>query len=446
MHQIDVPPRPDARAATPDRGRLLRWAIPLLLAVGLALRLTWVLHGRLKPTPSEMFNISRAFATTGRLADAYGPGRGSTAHALPVTPWISGTVYRLLGVGTQPAELALSFLALAFVGISFLALNEAFRSLQVPRFARLGALAILALAPLNFALETVEFRVWEGGEAAAGLALVLWAVLEFDAAETRVSWMSLALLAAASAFLAMISQATALAGFGLVGLLSFRQRGIRGLAGAAALCALFLAAVSLPWALRNQAVLGEMIWSRTNFGFNLAIGFHDGALHPADPRAAFLDRLRAVDPYQSPEALKQLKAIGGEAAYSRLWTARTIAWIEQHPFDALQLAVRHFVDFYFPARWEWNVYSDRGQGAGLKQALLWAMSLLAFCSLAARITARDWRYLYVATALALVAAPYVLVQPVLRYRYPIVGVLVFLTVDVLCRAAAALLKRRNAGG
>jgi hypothetical protein len=61
--------------------------------------------------------------------------------------------------------------------------------------------------------------------------------------------------------------------------------------------------------------------------------------------------------------------------------------------------------------------------------------------LGAQLAGRNWRYLYVAAALFLPMLPYILGEPVLRYRYPIGGVLVFLTADMVWRTMQAASKR-----
>jgi hypothetical protein len=435
LDQTDPPLLPPPPPEQADHGA--RWIIAALLAAGAAVRLAWTIRGRLTPTPSEMFNISRAFATTGRLADAYAPGSGLTAHGLPGMPLAAGSVYRLLGVGTPAAELTLSLIALLLVGAALIVLDDAFRRLGAPRLARLCAIAVVALAPLNIASEMVEFRVWEGAVTTLALAVMLRAALALDAAKARPSWTALAAFAAGAALMGMVSQPAALIGFGLLGLLALRRRGIGALVAMAVASAVLLAAVSLPWALRNQAALGERVWGRSSVGFNLAIGFNDRALDTAHPKAEYLKRLDEVDPYQSAYALQQLKAAGGEVAYDRLWKARTYAWIGRRPVDAVRLIIRHLAQFYFPPRWFWTVYSDRGGGGvAIKQALVWGLSLLGLAGLGVELVRRNWRYLYVAAALALATAPYLLAQPMLRYRYPTYAVLLFLTAGLVCRIIA----------
>ena len=202
--------------------------------------------------------------------------------------------------------------------------------------------------------------------------------------------------------------------------------------------ALFLV-ISLPWALRNEAVFGERVWTRSSFGISFAVGYHDGAISPSDPGKLYPDRLKEVDPFLSPETLAKMRAAGGELGWDRLLIARTEQWIREHPVGALKITARHFWEFYFPPRWIW--LPDIGIIAVFEQAIMWIIAAIGFVGLGARIAGRDWRYIYVAAALLLPMLPYALVQPVVRYRYPIDALLVFLAADMLWRTFAALLKR-----
>ena len=67
--------------------------------------------------------------------------------------------------------------------------------------------------------------------------------------------------------------------------------------------------------------------------------------------------------------------------------------------------------------------------------MLQTFTVLGFAGLATGLACRDWRYIYVAAALVLPMLPYVLGQPLGRYRYPVDGLLVFLAADFISRAA-----------
>jgi hypothetical protein len=417
----------------------MRLATAGVLILGAAVRFAWVFHDGFGVIPSEGFFEAAALATKGEMADAYGPGTGLTAHLSPGMPLLVGTIYRLLGVGTPIAEFALSCLSLAFIYIGFLALDAAFERLNVAPIPRIGAIVVLALIPLDIFFEMKGFRHWEGAIAAAGIALYLARSLELDALEGRPGWLDLGLMACAGGVLSLFSLPAALACYGMLGWLALRKRGWLGLVGTAAASTALFIAISYPWALRNEAVFGERVWTRSSFGFNFATGYHDKAVSPSDPRKAYMDRLDEVSPFLNPEALANMKAAGGELAWNRLWIARTEQWIGRHPVSALKITARHVWEYYFPPRWMW--YPDTGIIAVFEQAIMWIIAFIGLVGMGARISGRDWRYLYVAAALFLPVLPYSVVQPIIRYRYPIGALLVFLAADMVWRTSAFLLKR-----
>jgi hypothetical protein len=415
------------------------WTIAGILILGGTVRFAWVFLNGFDVIASEGFYEAAAFATKGELAEAYGPGTGLTAHLSPGMPLLVGTIYRWLGVGTPVAEFTLSCLSLAFVYISFLALDAAFRRLGVAPIARIAAIAVLALIPLNIFFEMRGFRHWEGSLAAAAIALFLVRALTLDARDGRPSWLDLGLLAAGGGLVSLFSLPAALACYGMLGWLGLRRRGWIGLAGTAAASLALFCLISYPWALRNEAVFGEKVWTRTSFGMSLALGFHDTTIGPSDPRKVFYDRADEVLPFLHPEVIAKMKTAGGELGYDRLWRARTEEWIRQHQVGALEIAARHVWEFYFPPRWMW--YPDSDREAAVKQALMWAIAFMGFVGLGARLAGRDWHYFYVAAPLFLLMPPYALTEPFLRYRYPISGLLVFLAADVAWRALGFALKQ-----
>jgi hypothetical protein len=128
----------------------------------------------------------------------------------------------------------------------------------------------------------------------------------------------------------------------------------------------------------------------------------------------------------------------GEAAYSRLLTARTLEWIRQHPLASLGLAARHVWEFYIQPRWMWGPYVGF---AVVKQGLTWISAILGFAGLVMGLARSGRRYVYVAAGLLLTMLPYITCQPILRYQYPVLGLLVFLAADALSRAASFLSNR-----
>ena len=269
--------------------------------------------------------------------------------------------------------------------------------MSVAPLARIGAIALLCLLPFHMSLEMGEFQYWEGSLAAAGIAVCLARSLRLDDAKGPTSWFDLRVLAVGVGVLRLFSEAGALACYGIIGWLALQTRGWLGFAGTAAISAILLAAILYPWALRNEAVFGEKVWTRTAFGINFAQGYHDKALDRADPRKVFNDRLDEVSPFTGPAALAEMRRVGGEAAYSRLLTARTLEWIHKHPLASLGLAARHVWEFYMQPRWMW------GSNVGLavvKQGLAWTSTILGFAGLVMGLARSGRRYVYVAAGFA----------------------------------------------
>ncbi len=285
--------------------RTMRLYVTGVLILGAVLRIAWVFHEGFDVIPSEGFYEAAAFGSKGELSDAYGPGSGLTAHLSPGMPLLVGTIYRCLGVGTPMAEFALSCVSLAFVYISFLALDAAFRRLGVAPIARIAAVAMLALIPLNIFFEMRGFRHWEGSFAAAAIALFLARALALDARDGGSSWLDSGLLAAGGGLVSLFSLPAALACYGMLGWLGLRRWGWIGLVGTAAASVALFFLISYPWALRNEAVFGEKVWTRSSFGFNLALGYYDGAISPSDPIKALNDRCGPSSPVSPSRSNRQ---------------------------------------------------------------------------------------------------------------------------------------------
>ena len=440
-------PRPNVqsrrpRKALPRKG--LRLALVLaVIALGVALRFLWLAQDdRIAPRVTESQQVGVSLATTGRFADTFPPGSGPTAHLTPVMPGIIATVYRTFGVETVASEYVLAGIAIGLGALAMLLAYLIFRELGAPRFARIGALLFVALAPIQFALEASELRVWESPLALSGCLAILLAVLRLERRE-RIGFGVYAALALAVALLFFTSPVMGLAGAGVYGLLLLRRARFIEMIGAGALLASALVAVHLPWALRNERAMGEMIWTRSNFGLELALSNHPAAVDPKDGKAVYIARLHEIHPFADPIGYRKMVEAGGELAYFKALGDETRAWIASNPGDAARIWARHLGEYYFPPMWFWHTWGTGGPGMELRQALIWAIAALALGSLPF-LSRRDPRYLYVACVVFVPALPYIIVQPILRYRYLISTVMVFLAADGSIRLFTGLRRRWKA--
>jgi len=413
----------------------LVWA---LLGLGGLWRLAWVLSGgRLAPLRSEVRNVALTYARTGQLADAFGYGTGPTAHVAPTMAIYEGLVYRYLGSTTQ-AELFLAVVAILLACASFYFTYRAFRLLAVPPLWALAGLAAACLIPLNAMIEVRQLRGFEGMLATALSTGILWWILAL-ARRPEVKVLALIPLALVMAFLALTTQAAALGVYGAAGLLVLlRVRWLKwpaaGLVFAGAL-AVFLG----PWAMRNERAMHHPILTRSNFGLELSQAYYPGAVHPANALLEFKRRHREMHPMASPEAVRELRRVG-EVEYAASQGREAMAWIKANPADAATIAVRQFRNYWFPDPWLWQAFDqDVKAQYRMKSYFLWVVTVLGLLGLMSGL-ARDLRtWIYVAPALILPSLPYILTQPVIRYRYLVSTLLFFLAAEAvrrLCEFAA----------
>lgn len=414
-----------------------------LLALGALWRLVWVLGGgRLAPLRSEVRNVALTYARTGQLADAFGYGTGPTAHVAPTMAIYEGLVYRYLGSTTQ-AELFLAVVAILLASASFYFTYRAFRLLKTPPLWALAGLAAVCLIPLNAMIEVRQLRGFEGMLATALSTGILWWILAL-AQRPRLTALSLFPLALVMAFLALTTQAAALGVYGAAGLLvllrvRWTQWPLAGLVFALAL-AIFLG----PWALRNERAMHHPILTRSNFGLELSQAYYPGAVHPANALLEFKRRHREMHPMASPEAIRELRRVG-EVEYAAAQGREAMAWIHSDPKGAATIAVRQFRQYWFPDPWLWQAFDqDVKTQYKMKSYVLWLVTAFGLLGLASGLARDLANWIYVAPALILPSLPYILTQPVIRYRYLISTLLFFLAAEFARRVVETLAGRRSA--
>lgn len=424
----------DGRGASVTRREFV-----LLVTIGVGLRVIWLVLVGAWTDPidlGEATNASLAFARQGMIADAYFTGQGPTAHLLPTMIVIAGTIERLMGPESAAANVALGLWALMQVFGGFILTTLLFRRLGAGRATLLAGLGVLCLVPVHVASEAADFRVWEGA-------------LAYDLAAANLLWMGVlrgratvatrdlaigAVLAAAAFFVNPPAGLAACAAWAVFALLRFSiAQSVR----LALLTALATAAMIAPWAMRNQAVLGETVLLRSNFGLELALANYDGALDPASPREAGIARANAV--HQTRE---RFHAAGGEVAYSRAVGAATMRWIAAHPRDFFRLTVRHYRQFYVPDTWmEDGTNWDRAKRFRIRGfQFAGIMGLIGLC-FGLRRHGSD--YLPLAVYMIVAGFPYAVVQPLPRYSYIIYPLLVFLAAQLVVHLSAWLWRARQ---
>ena len=418
------------------------WAPAALIAAGVAIRLVWsttvnfvhILRG-------EANNVALSIARHGTFADAFRPGQGPTAHLSPVVPFVAGMIYRVALPGTPLGDALIVFWSLTPVVISWIALYRIFGLLGLTRSGRLGALAVLTLIPVNAQFETVQFGVWEGGLGVALAYLSLWQVLILNTT-IRITLGRFAALALLAAITLLVSPPLGIAVFICGVILTVTRTSPRRWPAIGALATLVTVVVIAPWTIRNIVVMHAPIILRDNFGLEFSQAYYAGVEVPGDPFIKFKTRHFTIHPYW-PLGYAALKTAGGEVAYASALGRTATAWVVTHPVTAIDVAAGHLRDFLFPPRWYWAwLVKQPGKATQAKLIFAWLVSVLGLIGLFAGWLRCGRRYAYVVAMTLLPIAPYLLVEPTLRYRYLIGNLLVF-NAAWLIQAAVADFRLRS---
>jgi hypothetical protein len=416
----------------------------LILLAGVVLRLAWLFTGgHTAPLGGESQNVAVSLATGHGFANAYTPTSGPTAHLSPTTPLLPAAVYALFGPLTPTSEVILSVISILVTAGGIALLYDCMKELGADVVPRLAAVFLAALFPFQFALEVVEFRTWEAGFATLCAIAILLAALRSDRA-TGLPWPRLFLFAVACGALAMISPGPALASAAVFGMLLLRRGKIVQWPVGVAVVVATTVALSIPWALRNEQVMGERIWMRSTAGIQKAMTYADGVL-TEDPSKFYNERHRALMPVY-PDNYQRLVAAGGELAYFDGLGEQADAWIKAHPEALPHIWLRNLRDFYLPPERFYNRFGAKAQMGELRRQLTAGLSILGLATLLALIPTRHWRYLYPAALVAVASVPYILTYPLMRYRYIISYLLIFLALDGLWRIATLIRTRTTNRG
>ncbi len=412
------------RAAPSSREPLI--VILMLICGTLARSLDMSSGNNWSPIHTESYNVAKSLAATGRFADPFGYPSGPTAHVGMLTPLPSAFVFWLFGGDSPYAEFVLSCWAGSLVCLSIWLCWRLALVLEAPRAARLAAVAVTALAPLQFRLEMSEDRSWEINLATVVLIWVLLKLAESDIDVLRRR--SLVLIGASTGFLFILNPASGVGAILSVALFLKLRVPFRQLWIAPLFMVLVGGSLAGFWAERNMRELGAPIFLRDNLGLELALSNYPGALH-ADPKGAYLRRFEAIHPMAMVAG--ELEAKGGELAYYRALGQQVRNWVAAHPWDFLSLCGKRLIEFFLPPQWFWFILwgiPARVHLLALRQLLVWAAALGGLATLFV-MAPRQRSYAYILLAILGCSAPYIVVQPTLRYRYMISALLIFCALD-----------------
>lgn len=377
----------------------------------------------------EAMNVAVALGEGRGFAGAYGAGHGATAHLLPAGPALAGFVYTWWPPGSGPAETLLATWSIALAIGTYLFLYRAMGHLSVLRGPRLAALAVGMLAPAYMTLEAIDFRVWEGGLATFLAAVFLDRVLLLRRTASRDGARPTAfprMPVVIASILFFVHPPLGLAAFTCLTVFGLTVVPFRACLTGAALAVALVAAMIVPWTIRNQYALHAFIPLRSNAGLELAIGNNPDMAASDDTMWTLHQTLKAIHPFANDAARAEVLRIG-EVAYSRRMGDRAWAWIAANPAAAARLWIGHVRQMLFPDGWRHDAdqYYNQAARAWFLSGI-GAIGLFGFVMLFCRDRASAVYPAIMLTIPLLLLAPF---QPAVRY--------VYITYPLLCLMSSA---------
>ncbi len=341
-----------------------------------------------------------------------------SAHISPVFPFLLSVLYRIVGL---PPKLSACigqsvFSILLDLLNALLAYVITVKIYRQSMFAGLIACSFMILNPYFLWFTT------EGAHETVLLGILLQLLLLLTVIVHRENWKRVRTIF----FLGIISGISALTTpafllymslFWLYELHShFRNREVRLKIG---LTVIMTCMIVLPWGLRNQQKLGGFVMSRSNLGLELYIGNNKWANGETYQNNVYVGKLRVFDylhPWSNPDEQKLYRKLG-ELKYMALKKNVALAWIKSNFGKFLLLCVHRAAFFWLPLRTQsFYEYS--------KSIYHWAL-LILFALYSIRALGRKDEEAIM--GLALVSCfflPYLVTHINLRYKFPIISVLV----------------------
>jgi len=279
----------------------------------------------------EFGAIVLSLVETGEYADPYVLPTGPTAHLPPLYPYLLSLVYRLLGF---------SWIA-GYVKMLLIVLASSLLVALLPWFSDRFGLG--RQAGFIAGLAEVWIVSWpEHGEYLTGLVLglLLVAFLHRWTAD-RLSWQASFLLGLGIGVSFHLQPALLTV---VLGCLAFELWWSQRRQARAYLGVLVLAVVlaCLPWAWRNYQAFSAIFFIRSNFGLELRMGNHPGAL-------ATFEEMDVAGEYIHPRLLlgeaRKVQELG-EFEYMRKAQSEAVAWIVSHPAEFFWLTWRRIANIW----------------------------------------------------------------------------------------------------
>lgn len=390
--------------------RFRRWASLISLSIALAVGvLASIMFASVNRAPGETGLAAIGLLQTGSLANPYFLPTGPTAHVSPLNGGLIAAIYAVFGINSDLSRIVLglaacaAYLACTMMTISFC---NRYRT-----SALVMVLLVTCLLPFTLFENVVGWRQWDQPYAALLLMAGFWICMSEPLQSPRSAIRRLPndIVLGGLAGLACLTSPSVVPAL-LVGwaITLWRQIGRSGSAFRIFRSLALMVILVFPWGLRNKADLGAWIFTRSNFGLELAVGNNDTATgrSPLDER---------IHPHDSEAAARRVQEIG-EVGYMAEMSNQASDWIVRHPgrFIALTLTRLRLILMPPPDFVGWLPLG----AAWVSGLALVAFNLAKLTAIAATIIRRD-RVLMWLTFCFLPLLPYAATHVGLRYLYPV---------------------------
>lgn len=334
----------------------------------------------------------------------YGGDTGPTTWVAPVLPCLLAGIFRLFGIYTRSAALAMLslnsfFSALTCVPIFYMA-KKSF-GFQEARWA------VWTWVSFPYAIYFSADSMWDHALNALLLSCIFWAALSLEDSTRKMAWAGFGLLCGLSALanpivLGVVPFLGAWACYRL-------HRQGRAWVAPAATATVVICAVIAPWLARNYGTFHRPVFVKDSFPLEVCVGNVGNALHWWNG---------SEQPSGSAAELAELRRVGEQAYMAEKW-ARARDFIEQHPGTFAWRSVRRFV-YMWTGYWSFDREYLREEPFDLGDIpFCTTMTILALIGLYKMFQKGVWLAVPYALLLAVFPLAYYITHPDMGYRHPL---------------------------
>lgn len=355
----------------------------------------------------EMANIGRSLALGHGFASPWGGSTGPTAWTAPLYPWLISLAFRVFGIFSHGAALAL---------FTFNCVFSALTCWTIYRIARRVFNAKVAIwsgwlwAVFPYAIYWPIVWIWETALSAFLLSLLFLLTLEMEHDNRLWPWVRYGLLWSVVA----LTNTSMLSWLPFAGCWLAYQlyRENKRFIVPVAMSAVVFWVVITPWLVRNYVVFDRLVFLRGDLGSELYVG------NNSEATGVWVE---SYHPGNNPQLLAQYKQMG-EVSFDRKQGKLARKWIAENPGRFLWLIYRKFFAF-------WGGHPEPLMR--FFEPLYLGLSVLGIAGLAVAIRQRIPGMFLFTTLIVFYPLVYYITFPYDRYRHPIEPELLVLAVSLL---------------